>query len=127
MRRALLLILLLTAFTFGCGLSLDHLQQKTALRYLDDLHAVRVLVLEGQMDSAAREQAYLHALWQRDAKWLNCLIDHHHTRDVEGAFLKLATAMEQRWPDEALTAIDEASDALDEVARSDQPCWENIL
>ena len=127
MRRALLLITLLTVFTFGCGLSLDHLQQKTALRYLDNLHGVRLKVLEGQMDAAAHEQAYLHALWQHDAKWLNCLIDHHHTRDVEGALLKLATALEQSWPDEALIAIDEAADALDEVARSDQPYWENIL
>lgn len=127
MRRAVILIITLTLFTFGCGLWLDHLQQQTALGYLDGLDAVRALVLQGRMDEAACEQSYLHALWQHDSKWMNCLIDHHHTRDVEGALLKLSTAFEQSWPAQALLAIDEAADALDEVARSDQPYWENIL
>lgn len=127
MRRALMLILFLSAFTLCCGWWADHLQQRTATDYLQKLNAVREMVIAGEMEAAAREQAYLHALWQHDAKWLNCLIDHHHTRDVGGALLHLATALEQGWPQQALVFIDEASDALEEIAYSEQPRWENIL
>ena len=127
MRRALILIVVLTAGTFGCGLGLDHLQRETALEYMQRLTAVREAVLEKRMDDAQREQAYLHALWQHDSAWLNCLISHHHTRDVSYAMLKLATALEMDWQDRAVRALDEALDALDEVAHSEQPAWQNIL
>ena len=127
MRRALILILVLTAGTFGSGWWLDHLQQNTARRYLAGLDAVRQAVLENRMDEARREESYLHALWQHDAPWLNCLISHHHTRDVNSALLKLATALEMGWQERAILALDEAWDALDEVAHSDLPAWENIL
>ena len=82
MKRALILIVVLTLGSFGCGSWLDHLQQKAAQQYLDGFHAVRRLIEADDMDAAAREQAYLHALWQKDAHWLNVLLDHHHTRDV---------------------------------------------
>lgn len=127
MRRALLLIIFLGVFTFGCGLWADRLQRNTALDYLQRLEAVRQLVLDENMQEALKEQAYLHALWQHDAKWLNCLIDHHHTRDVNGSLSSLATALEQGWARQALLFIDEADDALEEIAFSEQPVWENIL
>lgn len=127
MRRALILIIVLTAGTFGGGWWLDHLQQKTAQHYLAMLDGVRASVLEGRTDDARREESYLHALWQHDAGWLNCLISHHHTRDVSSALLKLATALEMGWHERAILALDEAWDALDEVAHSDLPAWENIL
>ena len=127
MKRALVLIVVLTAGTFGCGWWLDHLQQHTACRYLAMLDEVRTAVLDSRMDDARREESHLHALWQHDAGWLNTLISHHHTRDVNSALLKLATALEMNWHERAILALDEARDALDEVAHSDLPAWENIL
>lgn len=127
MRRALILIIVLTAGSFGCGWWLDHLQEDTAHRYLDMLGGVRTAVLENRMQDALREEIHLHALWQHDAEWLNGLISHHHTRDVSSALLKLATALEMGWQERAILALDEAWDALDEVAHSELPVWENIL
>lgn len=127
MKRAIILIVTLSLATTGCGLWLDHLQRSTAEGYLDQLEDVRALVLNGEMTGALREQRYMHALWQHDAHWLNCLISHHHTRDVSSAMLHLATALEQRWPQQAVLALDEARDALEEIAQSDLPVWENIL
>lgn len=127
MRRALMLILFLCALTLCCGWWADHVQHDTAMDYLQKLQSVRSSVLGGAMEDALREQAYLHALWQHDAKWLNCLIDHHHTRDVDSALSRLATSLEQGWTQQALLAIDEAGDALEEIAFSEQPVWENVL
>ena len=106
MRRAVTLIVVLTALCLGLGLWLD---------------------LESRMEAAAHEQAYLHARWQYDAGWLNFLIGHHHTRAVTSAMLHLSTALEQRWQDESLRALDEAVDALSEVESSDFATLENIL
>lgn len=127
MRRALTLIISLTLLTIGCSLWADRVQQDTALDYLQQLNAVRRQVLAGDLTAAAKEQAYMHALWQHDAKWLNCLIDHHHTRDVNSALSSLATALKQGWRTQALEALDEADDALEEIAYSEQPVWENVL
>ena len=127
MKRALILIVLLTLITFGCGSWLDHLQQKAAQQYLDGFHAVRRLIEADDMAAAEREQAYLHALWQKDAHWLNVLLDHHHTRDVESAMRHVATALQERSRIQALLAMDELTDALEEVAERDVALVENIL
>jgi hypothetical protein len=106
---------------------LDGLQQKTAATYLDGLYHVRELIVADELACAAQEQAYLHALWQHEAHWLNFLLDHHHTRDVESALRHLATTLEERERIHALLAMDELIDALEEVAQRDVAVIENIL
>lgn len=127
MRRAVILIVALTVLSVGLSVWLDLSQRNTARGYMDSFGLVREALEQGKMDEAAQEQAYLHARWQHDAKWLNCLISHHHTRAVNTAMLELATALEQRWPDEALRALDRVMDALGDVASSDFASLENIL
>lgn len=127
MKRALILIVSLTLITFGTGWQLDRLQRNAALRYLNGLHALRETIRSGDMDTALSEQAYLHAMWQHDAHWLNVLTDHHHTRDVDGIMRRLATSLEEDQRLLSLLALDEAIDALEEVAQRDRAIWENIL
>lgn len=127
MRRALTLVILLGFLTFGCGLWLDHLQTKTASRYLVGIEEIRQAIKDERMEDARREQAYWHALWQHDSEWLNCLISHHHTRDVSAGLTELATALEMDWQTESLQAVDTTITALQEVANSDRPLWQNIL
>lgn len=127
MRRALILIISITVLGFGGAMWLDHLQQSTAMGYLQALEGVRSCVRAGRLEDARQEERYLHALWQHDARWLNALVDHHHTRDIGGALVRLATALELDWEREAIMALDEAQDALEEVAQSEQARWENIL
>ncbi len=127
MKRALILIVVITLSCFGLGAWLDHWQTETAYAYMRGARAVREAVLEGRGADARAEQAYLHALWQHDEPLLNALISHHHTRAVNTAMLELATALEQDWPDWALRALDALQDALDDVAVSDSARWENVL
>ena len=127
MRRAVILIVLLSLLGFGAGYALDVRQQHTARAYLDALADVRALMLAGQPEAAAREQAYLYARWQGDETWLNCLISHEHTKAVNAALMEMTTAMEQGWGDEALRALDRVYDALCDIERSDFATLENIL
>lgn len=127
MKRALILIVTLSALTFICGWGLDRLQQKTATNYLDGLYRIRELIVADDMASAAKEQAYLHALWEHNAHWLNFMLDHHHTRDVESALRHLSTTLQEHNRIHALLAMDELIDALEEVAQRDMAILENIL
>ena len=127
MRRALILIMTITLLAFGFGWRMDKLQHDTALAYLEQLDTVRQSVLSGDLDAARAKQAYLHAMWQHDAHWLNCLVDHHHTRDVDGAMLRLATALQEENRILSLLLLDETMDALAEVAERDLAVVENIL
>ena len=127
MRRAIVLIVTLTALSIGLGLWLDLTQSHTAREYLEALDGMREAIDAGRLEEAAQEQAYLHAQWEHDADWLNFLIGHHHTRAVTSAMLQLSTALEQRWRDESLRALDGVMDALSEVESSDFATLENIL
>jgi len=127
MKRALILIITLTVFTFGSGWLLDGMQQRTAMRYLSGLYHIRQLVLADDLEAAASEQAHLHACWQKDAHWMNGLLDHHHTRDVESALRHVATALDEKSRLHSLLALDEVIDALEEIAQRDMAVIENIL
>ena len=127
MKRALILIVSLCLLTMGCGWRLDALQQRTALMYLDQLTTIRQLVQDGQMEEATSQQSLLQTRWQRDAHWLNFLLDHHHTRDVEAALRHLSTALQEQERLHALLAVDELTDALEEAAQRDMAILENIL
>ena len=127
MRRAVLLISILSVLAVGLGLWVDLEQRQVAREYMDGVGMVRWLMDQGEIEKAAQEQAYLHAQWQHDAKWLNCLISHHHTRAVTTAMIELAAALENRWDDEILRALDKAEDALSDIEGSDFCTLENIL
>ncbi|MDD3334023.1 MAG: DUF4363 family protein [Eubacteriales bacterium] len=127
MRRAVLLIVILTVVSVGLGLWMDFSQRDVAREYLDGAAQIRSLLLEAQWEKATYEQAYQYARWQGDAKWLNCFLSHHHTRAVSTAMVELGSALEYGWEDEALRALDQLEDALGDVESSDFPHWENIL
>ncbi len=127
MRRAVWLVAVLGVVGIALGVWLDLLQTQTARDYLDGCSVVREHLLQNELEEAAHEQAYLHAKWQHDVTWLNLFISHHHTRAVGSAMLELATALEQRWRDEALRALDKVTDALGEIESSDSATLENVL
>lgn len=127
MRRAITLIITLTILGFGGSIWVDIAQRNTAREYLEGVGIVRQAIASDQMDKAAEEQAYLHAKWQHDAVWLNCITSHHHTRAVNTAMIELATALEYGWLDEAVRALDRAEDALGDIESSDFAKLENVL
>lgn len=127
MRRALILIITLSLLTFGGGSWLDHLQQKTALRYLDELTQIRQFIMADDMEAAVSKQTELHNAWQQDAHWLNTLLDHHHTRDAEAAMRHLSTSLQERDRMQSLLSMDEVIDAFEEIAQRDMAAWENIM
>lgn len=127
MRRAIVLIVVMLVLSVSLGLWMDFSQQAVAREYLEASTGIRALLTSGQVENALHEQAYWHAKWQHDAKWLNCLVSHHHTRAVTTAMVELATALEQNWNDEALRALNKLDDALGDVEQSDFPALENIF
>ena len=91
------------------------MQKQTAERYARQIRTVRDYVEADQMDRAAREQAYIHALWQNDVRWLNVLVDQQHTRNAANAMIRLSTALGEGWQKEALMALDELLGAFQEL------------
>ena len=127
MRRALILILILSGISFCGGMWLDHLQQQTAETYLEKLMLIQACIRQNQADAALQQLSHFHSTWQHDAHWLNYVLDHHHTRDVESSMRQLATALQEHNRTESLLAADELTDALEEIAQRDLPLWENIM
>lgn len=122
-----MLIVVLTALTFGCGAWLDHWQTGVARGYRQEVQALRALVEAGRMADAASEQAYMHALWQHDQPLLNALVTHQYTRDVDKALGSLATALSLESVDWALQALDELDGALEDIEAGDAATLENLL
>ena len=127
MRRAYLLIILLTVAAVGLGLWADLTQRSVARDYLHQTETLRRQVKAGEMEAAEEAEASIHAKWDKDSLWLNCLIDHHHTRAVSTAFLQLSTALEMGWADESMKALDLLQDAFTDIGQSDFPHLYNVL
>ena len=127
MRRALILIILITAFCVGLGLYADTQQTRTARGYMEELEAIRRNVLAGRTAQAAADVRHMHALWQHDSEWLKCLIVHQYIRAVDTALLNLGTALEQGWAEDALRAADESFLALKDIEESHRAVWVNII
>lgn len=127
MRRAVILITVLTVLCVGLGLWMDLSQRRVAQEYLRNVNGLRVSLREGDTREAVEKQTLLQARWKRDSRWLNCLISHHHTRAVSLAMIQLSTAMEYGWEKETWQALDLVEDALRDVEGSDFPYVENIF
>ena len=127
MRRAYALIIILTAVSVALGLWADLTQRNLAQEYLHQAERLRRQVAQGKMEAARDAENLLHAKWDKDSLWLNCLIDHHHTRAVSTAFLQLSTALDMGWQIESLKSLDLLEDALTDIGQSDFPHLNNVL
>ncbi|NLO85710.1 MAG: DUF4363 family protein [Clostridiales bacterium] len=127
MKRAIILIVVLSIIGFGGGAWMDKVQSDTAESYQGNVSLIRQWMKQGDTEKAAIEQARLYAKWEGDVKWLNCITSHHHTRAVSQALLELSTAFEFGWEDEIYRALDQARDALTDVGSGDRLTIENVL
>ncbi|MBE5801975.1 MAG: DUF4363 family protein [Clostridiales bacterium] len=127
MRRAIVLITVMTLLGVSLGIWMEYSLNRFVGEYLEQAEQVRRLTAEKRLDQALEEQAYMHARWQGEVGWLNCLISHHHTREVNEALLKLTTSLEEGWRKESLMALDELTDALADIREGVAFHWQNIL
>ncbi|MBP3646809.1 MAG: DUF4363 family protein [Clostridia bacterium] len=127
MRRALILITLITLICFGSGHYFDRLRERTAHAYLQDAENLRQLVLAEQWHQAQSHERLLTARWQHDVRWLKILISHHHVREIDAALLRLSTSLTHHWPDEALPALDDLYSALQDLRLSHLPTPQTLL
>ena len=89
MRRAYLLIILLTVAAVGLGLWADLTQRSVARDYLHQTESLRQQVKAGEMEAAEEAEASIHARWDKDSRWLNCMIPSPHPGGVH----RLSTAV----------------------------------
>jgi len=126
-KRAIILITVLTVVCLSIAITVDLYEARTAESYLEELRHVRKAVQSGDMVDARARESQMSARWQHDSRVLNLFISHHHTRLVTTAMLQLSTAVEMEWQNDALKAIDLIQDALEHVHDCDFYKWENIF
>ena len=127
MRRALILITVMTLLGLSMGLWMESWLGGICAEYVAQTETVRKLILDNRMEEAAAEQAYLFAVWQGQTHRLNAVVSHHHTRAVDEALLNLSTALEEGWRQESLLALDAVQFALRELESDISLRWENVL
>ena len=127
MRRALILITVMTLLGTSVGLWMESRLGDICADYVARAEDVRNLIQSGRMEEAAVEQACLFACWQGETRRLNAMVSHHHTRAVDEALLALSTALEEGWRLEALQALDAAQFALRDPESDMTLRWENVL
>ena len=127
MKRAVILIVVMSLLGAGVGFWMEKSLQKTCGWYLEQEAALRQLVESGALADALQEQRYVHARWQEESQRLNALVSHHHTRSVDEALLALSTALEHGWQKDALRALDLLYDSLADLVMDMSLRWENVL
>ncbi|MEA5013891.1 MAG: DUF4363 family protein [Candidatus Limiplasma sp.] len=127
MKRALILITVLTIGCLACALTVDLHQHHTAQAYLADLPPFREAALAQDWEQARAMHQKLKADWKQEAFLLDCLISHEYTREVASQLGALETAIEMGWQEEALQALDALEAALEHIHTGDFCRWENFL
>ncbi len=127
MKRAIVLISVITVVCLAGSLAVDLYEARTAQSYLEELPPLRQAILKGDMEDAYARESLLYARWQHDVTILKIFISHHHTRLVSTALLQLSTAVEMGWQNDALKAADLLQDALEHVLEGDFYKWENFF
>jgi len=127
MKRAIILITVLTLSCMGAALTVDLLQHHTAKSYMADLPVLRQSVLNRDFKLAKEQHGKLEADWEQEAFWLDCLISHDHTREVFAQVGALKTAIEMEWQEEALKALDALDAALEHIETGEFCRWDNFF
>lgn len=127
MKRAVILIMVMTLLGAGVGIWMELSVQETCGWYRAQEEALRQLVEADALSDALQEQRYIHARWQGESRKLNAMVSHHHTRAVDEALLALGTALEHGWQREALQALDALYDSLLDLEVDMTLRWENVL
>ena len=127
MRRALFLIITLTTICLGSGLWLDARQTAVAQECIRLLEGIRQQALAGQFAGALEDERFFHARWQQESQWLKCLISHEYIHAVDEPLLRLGTALEQGWLEEALLASDEVFGALKDLEEGHRATLVNVV
>lgn len=127
MKRAIVLITVLTIGCLAAALTVDLLQHHTAQAYLAELPVLREAVMKRDFQGAKKQHEKLEAAWEQEAFWLDCLISHDHTREVFAQVGALKTAIEMEWQEEALKALDALDAALVHIETGEFCRWENFL
>ena len=127
MKRALILITVLTVGCLACALVIDLHQHHTAQAYLADLPPLRKALLKEDWEQVRALRGGLQKDWDEEAFLLECLISHEHTREVASQMGALETAVQMGWQEEALMALDALQAALEHIHTGDFCRWENFL
>jgi hypothetical protein len=127
MKRAIILITVLTIGCLAAALTVDHLQQHTAQAYMAELPVLREAVLKRDFEEAKQQHGKMEAAWEQEALWLDCLISHDHTREVFAQVGALKTAIDMEWQEEALKALDALDAALEHIETGEFYRWDNFL
>ena len=127
MKRAIILITVLTLGCLSAALTVDLLQHHTAQAYLAELPMLREAVLKKNFQDAGKQHRKLEADWDQEAFWLDCLISHDHTREVYAEVGALKTAIEMEWQEEALKALDALDAALEHIETGEFTRWDNFF
>ena len=127
MKRAVILIVVMTLLGAGTGIWMERSLQETCGWYLAQEEALRRLVEGDALADALQKQRYVHGRWQEESRKLNAMVSHHHTRSVDDALLSLTTALEHGWQKDALHSLDALHDSLMDLEMDMTLRWENVL
>jgi len=126
-KRSVILILVMTLLGTGVGLWMESSLRETCQWYIERAMGLRQLVEAGSLQEALQEQTYLYARWQGEAQKLNAMVSHHHTRAVDEAMMRLATALKMGWQIEALLSLDALQFSLVDLETDMTLRWENVM
>lgn len=84
-------------------------------------------IRERRLDDAAEAARGLDQTWDKQAKWLEMLVDHSSTDDVRYAFSRLIAALEERDSATAMVYACELEGAIEHVYERQALTLENII
>ena len=123
------IIIMCAAFTFLAVLSVvEQIAVGTITgAALEQTREIMAKIRAGGFDTAAGQAQELDKTWDRQAKWLEIMVDHGSTDEVRYAFSRLLAALEQQDSATAMVYACELEGAIEHVYERQALTVENIF
>lgn len=123
--------IIIMAATLAILLMLSLLEQTIVLRITNNALENAQMVIEDirteDMDKAIKKAQEMDVSWDKQAKWLELMVDHSSTDEVRYAFSRLIAALEQNDSATAMVYACELEGALEHVYERQALTIENIF
>ena len=123
--------IIIMAATLSILLLVSLLEQTIVLRItnsvLENVQAVMEHIRDEELDEANKKAQEMDVSWDKQAKWLELMVDHSSTDEVRYSFSRLIAALEQEDAATAMVYACELEGALEHVYERQALTIENIF
>ena len=127
MSRKIIIMAVVLAILLLLSLAEQATVTRITNRVLENAQAVIASIRGGELEEAMKKSQEMDVSWDKQAVWLEMMVDHRSTDEVRYAFSRLIAALEQEDSATAMVYACELEGAIEHVYERQALTVENVI